>query len=180
MKTLKKLIPAFIFLAIFTSCSKDDDAELIIEPLTQREILMTIYNANPGVLNWDVENPDINTWSGVTTNSSGNVIILNLSNYASLDLRDGGILTIEERESAFLSGQKLTSIPKEIAMLENLTSLNLEYNNLETLPEEIGQLTNLTELILYGNPLSEGLPQAILDLGYDVVKIITKVTIDIL
>ncbi len=45
----------------------------------------------------------------------------------------------------------LTSIPKEIGQLTNLTSLDLSNNLLRVLPSEIGQLTNLRELDLRHN-----------------------------
>lgn len=166
MKTLKILIPILICTLIFTGCHNDDDSGSITEPLTQREILMTIYNANPGVLNWDVENPDINTWAGVTTDASGNVTILDLGNYSSRDIRLIGL-----DEPAFIVGKKLTSVPNEIWMLESLIVLDLAYNTLEEIPEEIGQLTNLIALILYENPLTNGIPQAVLNLGSDIVKL---------
>lgn len=166
MKTLKILIPILICTLIFTSCSNDDDSGSITEPLTQREILMTIYNANPGVLSWDVENPDINTWAGVTTDASGNVTVLNLGNYSSRDIRLIGL-----DEPVFIVGEKLTSVPNEIWMLESLIVLDLAYNTLDEIPEEIGQLTNLIALILYENPLTNGIPQAVLNLGSDIVKL---------
>src|SRR5690606_19230478 len=40
----------------------------------QRAALITIYNANPGnTLGWDLDDPDIDNWEGVTTDEVGNV-----------------------------------------------------------------------------------------------------------
>lgn len=53
-----------------------------------------------------------------------------------------------------LSDNQLTSLPAEIAQIENLTGLDLSYNQLSSLPAEIGQLQNLTELDLNRNQLT--------------------------
>ncbi|MEH2388354.1 MAG: leucine-rich repeat domain-containing protein, partial [Nostoc sp.] len=42
-----------------------------------------------------------------------------------------------------LSGEGLTTLPREIVQLTNLQSLDLSINRLSSLPPEIVQLTNL-------------------------------------
>jgi len=53
-----------------------------------------------------------------------------------------------------LSGNNLAYLRREIGQLSNLTQLNLSGNKLATLPREIGQLTNLTQLNLSDNKLT--------------------------
>jgi Leucine-rich repeat (LRR) protein len=52
-----------------------------------------------------------------------------------------------------LSGNHLTSLPKNIAQLTSLRSLDLSDNQLTSLPLELLQLTNLKKLDLRRNPL---------------------------
>lgn len=53
-----------------------------------------------------------------------------------------------------LNGRELTSVPAEVTLLTNLTSLSLNNNQLTSLPSEIGRLTNLTRLSLSNNQLT--------------------------
>jgi Leucine-rich repeat (LRR) protein/GTPase SAR1 family protein len=62
-----------------------------------------------------------------------------------------------------LSKHELTSVPREIGQLENLSELTLNENQLTGLPEEIGQLRKLRNLDLTNNQLAT-LPSAILQL----------------
>ena len=53
-----------------------------------------------------------------------------------------------------LSGLELTSVPKELGQLTNLTRLYLSQNQLTSVPKELGQLTNLMVLYLSRNQLT--------------------------
>ncbi|MDV3351612.1 COR domain-containing protein [Leptothoe sp. LEGE 181152] len=53
-----------------------------------------------------------------------------------------------------LSGLELTSVPKELGQLTNLTRLYLSQNQLTSVPKELGQLTNLMVLYLSQNQLT--------------------------
>ncbi|WP_162266058.1 leucine-rich repeat domain-containing protein, partial [Leptospira weilii] len=53
-----------------------------------------------------------------------------------------------------LSGNQLTTLPKEFGKLQSLRELNLSGNQLTTLPKEIGKLQSLRELNLSGNQLT--------------------------
>jgi len=73
---------------------------------------------------------------------------------------------------------KITSIPKEIGNLSNLTELYLSYNKIKELPKEIGNLRNLTNLNLGWNQIKE-LPKEIgnlteLDLRHNQIQEIPK------
>lgn len=109
----------------------------VIWEISQRDILLTLYHENPeNTLNWDLENPDITTWEGVTTDAEGNVIELSLGN------------------------KFINHIPKAIGRLTLLTTLNLSSNFISEIPAEIGKLANLTQFSMYGNGLTS-LPSAI-------------------
>ncbi|KAK5011792.1 hypothetical protein LTR28_003607 [Elasticomyces elasticus] len=53
----------------------------------------------------------------------------------------------------FLSKNALTSLPRELFLLQNLTVLSIRNNAITELPAEIAQLTNLVELNVAGNQL---------------------------
>ncbi len=53
-----------------------------------------------------------------------------------------------------IQGKNLHSLPPEIGLFTNLTTLDLFLNKLATLPPEIGNLTNLKELMLHSNHLA--------------------------
>ena len=107
----------------------------------QRGALLRIYDATGGPgwdysWNWGTDLP-IDTWWGVTTDTAGNVVALNLSS------------------------NKLTgTIPAGIAGLENLRALSLHDNELTgPIPPELGNLTELTDLSLYDNELTGPIPR---------------------
>lgn len=147
-------------------------------PLSERDVLVALYNATDGAnwtnnTNW-LTNNDISTWHGVSVSN--------------------GLVT-----GLVLAGNQLTGeIPKELGNLTNLEELNLSFNQLSgeipaalgnlsnlkklwlvgnpagnpvgnqlsgTLPEELGNLTNLEVLILNYNQLSGPLPQSLTSLA---------------
>ncbi|CAM3495277.1 DUF4493 domain-containing protein [Zobellia roscoffensis] len=107
-----------------------------------------IYEENYSILPWDLTDTSMLSWSGVTLDSEGRVIELDISGL------DNGLsfipdfwqlcklkhLRIEEfSDEASLSG---------IGQLVNLESLAFGESNIDTLPSDIGQLKNLKSLII--------------------------------
>ena len=114
-----------------------------IDDSAEREALISLYKSTGGPrwtnhTNWCSEKP-LNQWYGVTTDSKGRVVELNL-------------------RTNQLSGK----YPTELERLPWLRVLNLENNDLKgTLPDEIGNLSNLKTLILGGNRFSGVIPASI-------------------
>ncbi|TFI50791.1 TIR domain-containing protein [Mastigocladus laminosus UU774] len=61
---------------------------------------------------------------------------------------------LNQLEELQIVDNRLASLPEEIGQLVNLQTLDLYRNQLSSLPEEIGQLVNLQTLDLYNNRLS--------------------------
>ena len=125
--------------SIIFSLKDENGQELITEinidvvGVDEKQVLLDIYNSNPKsqtLLGWDINEPNLSKWAGVTLDTNGRIIEL--------------IIVFKELER----------LPITIGNLTQLTTLRLDYNNLATLPKEIGNLTQLTELHTYGNNLT--------------------------
>ena len=129
-----------------------------------RDVLVAFYHATNGSKwrnneNWLSEAP-LDTWHGVTTDSSGRVTGLSfpfgkLSGPIPAELGNLSNLT-----SLRLTWQQLTGpIPPQLGNLSNLTELVLSRNNLTgPIPPQLGNLSNLTELVLSRNNLTGPIP----------------------
>ncbi|KAH7691039.1 Non-specific serine/threonine protein kinase protein [Dioscorea alata] len=100
-------------------------------------------------------------WFGITCNSAGSVIELNLPNCnlnGKLDELD--FVALSNITKLDISNNMLIgSITGNISAISKLTSLDLSSNSFnETVPAEIGQLTNLVDLRLYNNKMIGELP----------------------
>ena len=139
-------------------------------PATDREILVTFYNALDGPNwedsgNWLTEAP-LGEWSGVTTDDNGRVIWLQmggtgtrqeLSGEIPLELIDLGALEILGLND--YSGGLRGEIPPEFGNFPNLEYLSLGGSGLTgEIPPELGNLSNLTNLWIEGNGLTGGIP----------------------
>ncbi|MBS9463377.1 DUF5018 domain-containing protein [Flagellimonas sp. 389] len=116
-----------------------DDSEqkytvTVTKALTDREILIALYNANRlNTTSWDIEEEDLSKWEGIT-------------------VVNGRVTEI----SVVL--KRISAIPESIAGLTELEKLSLINNGIRTLPAGIGKLAKLKVLDLSLNQISE-LPQ---------------------
>ncbi|MEM7485693.1 MAG: DUF5018 domain-containing protein [Bacteroidota bacterium] len=121
-----------------------DDSEqkytvTVTKALTDREILIALYNANRlNTTGWDIEEEDLSKWEGIT-------------------VVNGRVTEI----SVVL--KRISAIPESIAGLTELEKLSLINNGIRQLPAGIGKLTKLKVLNLSLNQISE-LPQEMEDL----------------
>ena len=141
--------------------------DFVVHPLikkNERTLLIALYDATNGEnwennTNWKTDKP-LSEWYGVSTNGSGQVTRLWLSNndlsgQIPPELGQLQNLTVLGLYNNKLSGQ----IPVELGQLENLTELWLSDNELSgQIPPELGQLQNLTVLSLNDNELSGQIP----------------------
>ncbi|XP_048445427.1 LRR receptor-like serine/threonine-protein kinase RGI3 [Pyrus x bretschneideri] len=140
--------------------------------------------------NWDPNDEAPCGWFGVTCNSNGQVVELNLKYLDLLGQLPCNFTSLSTITKLTLSGTNLTgSIPKQISTLRDLTvldlsdnaltgeipteicslpkleQLHLSANRLEgEIPTQIGNLTSLKWLVLYDNQLSGNIPKSIGDL----------------
>ena len=129
-----------------------------------REVLAALYRATDGAnwlnsANWLSDAP-LDTWHGVTTDGSGRVIELDLSENGlsgEIPAELGNLTNLTELW--FYSNQLVGSIPSQLGNLTNLTRLDLADNQLRgSIPAELSHLTNLTMLNLAENGLSDSIP----------------------
>ena len=147
----------------------------------QRGALVRIYEACGGtgwddIRNWGTDEP-IDSWSGVTTDSAGNVVVLSLRANRLTGRIPDELLVLEHLEVLYLGGNELTGpIPPELGDLIGLETLDLSGNTLTgPIPPELGDLTRIETLDLSGSTLTGPIPPALgnlaelkyLDLSYN-------------
>ncbi len=140
--------------------------------LTDREILVALYNATDGAnwtdnTNWLSDEP-LGEWFGVSTDTEGRVTRLTLSrnNLAgTMPVELGNLTNLVSLK--FTSNDLTGTIPTELGNLSNLQLLEITFNDLTgTIPTELGNLSNLRTLSLYGNQLTGPIPTELGDLSY--------------
>ena len=153
-----------LFQAWLNGISSHEGTGVNCAPLSDRDILETLYEATGGAnwtnnANWLTDAP-LGEWYGVSVDGEGRVVRLaivqnNLS--ARIPPELGNLANLTELS---LWGNNLSGpIPPELGNLANLTELSLWGNNLSgPIPPELGNLANLTELSLWGNNLSGPIP----------------------
>ena len=127
-------------------------------------MLVALYHSTGGA-NWDantnwLSDRPIGEWHGVTTNSNGRVVRLELHDNQLTGEIPPELGGLPDLRDLFLSYNDLTGeIPPELGRLSNLTELSLSANQLTgEIPPELGGLSNLTRLALYANQLTGEIP----------------------
>lgn len=148
----------------------DTDAELEPEGPTERDILIALYDATNGDnwtnnANWCTNAP-LSEWYGVSTDSEGRVIGINLSNNnleGEIPIELGNLSNLG---SLNLSNNQLTGIiSPELCELYNLEYLNLSVNQIiGGIPESFGNLSNLKYCYLNDNQLTGTIPEYLANL----------------
>ena len=131
---------------------------------SDRAVLIALYHSTGGAnwvanANWLSDRP-IGEWHGVTTDSNGRVVWLELGGNqltGEIPPELGGLSNLT---GLVLYGNGLTGeIPPELGRLSNLTRLDLGDNQLAgEIPPELGRLSNLRELGLGFNQLTGEIP----------------------
>jgi len=132
-----------------------DDMEL------QWQALMDIYEASYSsgyqvyFLDWDINNSDVSTWEGVTTDADGYVTELILTGKIGSYQIPESIGNLIRLQVLNLVNNSLTELPSSIGNLTQLRQLLLGINELTELPSFIGELNQLQELRAAYNNLTE-------------------------
>ena len=165
-----------------------------VEALTDREVLVALYNATDGAnwtnnANW-LSTAPLSDWYGVNTTAHGRVSLLSLAQNGlagTIPVELGSLTVLADLylQQNQLSGPipaelgDLTSllwlylwdnelsgeIPAELGSLSRLQKLYLNQNQLSgPIPAELGNLTNLLQLIANQNQLSGPIPAELGDL----------------
>jgi gliding motility-associated-like protein len=117
----------------------------------------------PGPIGWDVPwnlNNNVCTWPGVTLNSAGRVIILELQNNGLTGNIPPELSTLTALQQLILSNNCLTGpIPPELGDLTNVSLFFLDGNDLTgSIPDEICNLINVSAMFLDENNLTGAVP----------------------
>ena len=133
-------------------------------PLSDREVLELFFDATGGAdwinaRNWLSDQP-LGDWNGVTTDSDGRVVALELSGNnlsGALPSEIGDLKVLRELD---LNGNRLTGpIPPRLGRLSNLSGLDIGSNQLTgPIPPELGNLSDLSRLRLVFNQLTGPIP----------------------
>jgi len=157
-------------------CTNGSGACQSYSPATDSLALVDFYHATSGagwITTWDLNQP-INKWVGISLNSDGRVIGLelpknelrgyipttidNLNLLISLDL-SGDFVFCSDPFYCYGETNYLSNIPPELGNLDNLISLNLSFTELNgSIPPELGNLNNLKYLSLHSNYFTGNIP----------------------
>ena len=161
---MKKILVYISILYLVVSCNSDEvliqNENIEIELNTkeaniQKKALEAIYYANPNnTLDWDMSEENIANWSGVSTNSTGEVIHLNLGN-KNLDVLPPEIAYLSTISTLYLNGNNLNYLPAQIGKVSNLRQLYIQNNELSDLPNRMIHLTKLSDLQMSFNNFTE-------------------------
>lgn len=150
---------------------------------TEREALVAFYNASTDgrhrerTPSWLSEQP-VGEWEGVSTDSDGYVVRLDMSwlglysaDWAgplTPDLGSLSRLVVLDFEDSQTGGHLTGEIPRELGNLTNMRVLHIGFNFASgglsgEIPSELGNLSNLTRLSLGANQLTGEIPSEVID-----------------
>lgn len=148
----------------------EGSAEITVVDNPDQVALTALYNATQGpywntATNW-LDEGELGSWHGVTTNANGRVIGLNLDGNGLAGVIPPELGHLTELRALNLGGNSLVGpIPAELGNLIGLESLDLWLNNLTgPIPPELGNLASLRLLFLDNNLLT-GIPPELGRLG---------------
>ena len=133
-------------------------------------VLVTLYNFSQGSSwfnNTGWLQAPVSQWHGITLNSDGRVVSIDLSDNGLSGLIPTPLGTLEELEELDLSSNDLSfSIPASLANLTVLRELILWGNKLSgAIPSELGQMPALEKLSLFLNQLTGPIPPELGDIS---------------
>ncbi len=156
------------FQAWLNAIPSHDGTNMDCAPLTDRDILVSLYDATGGPdwtnnENW-LTDTSLGDWSGVEVDGRGRVIGLRFSQNGLAGPIPPDLGSLSNLGALYLWENQLTGpIPPELGSLSNLGALDLSGNQLTgPIPPELGSLSNLRVLSLGGNQLTGPIPP---DLG---------------
>ncbi len=137
---------------------------IVCPPLSDREILVALYEATGGPnwrlpLNWLTEAP-LKEWVGVGVDHLGRVVELNLAFQGMVGTIPSELGSLSSLTTLDLCCNELSGpIPPELGSLGSMKRLLLSQNELSgPIPPELGRLGNLNELLLNHNGLAGPIP----------------------
>ena len=152
-------------------------AGLAVDAVTQGSVAMdraaleALYDATGGQTwtistNWKTDEP-LGEWHGVSTDSSGRVIWLNLNSNSLTGQIPADLGNLSNLGWLALGGNSLSGpIPAALGRLSNLEWLSLSNNELSgPIPAWLGTLSDLEFLYLFGNALTGPIPTTLGDLS---------------
>lgn len=144
--------------------SSHEGTGTLCSPLSDREILEFLFDATGGAdwanaSNWLTDEP-LGEWHGVTTDSDGRVVELNLYRNNLSGAIPPEIGDLHRLRTLDLYSNSLTGpIPPRLGNLSNLSTLEISYNRLAgPIPSELGNLSNLSTLRIVSNRLTGPIP----------------------
>ena len=145
----------------------NDLADLGLPDCAEWAALAALYNATDGAnwknnANWLSDRP-VGEWHGVTTDNSGRVTALGLSDNGLTGGIPPELGTLSNLQWLVLSVNQLSGpIPTELGGLSNLLHLSLARNQLTgSIPAELGGLSSLQYLALSDNELAGPIPASL-------------------
>ena len=173
--------PDASFRSWLTTISSHEGTGVECAPLSERDILVALYDATlgPGWTNSDnwLTDASLGEWYGVNVNGEGRVVSLDLSRNSLTGPMSPELGSLSSLTRLDLANNDLTGpIPPELGDLAHLTYLDLGVNKLTgPIPSALGNLASLTGLDLGNNELTGAIPSALgnlasltdLELGYN-------------